>query len=199
MVDIASRSSRRAGAVMGGGSSKARCCDRGTLDERRRHGDVDGIDVAGLCACQAAPPLVGYVFRTSSLAGLTAAERRTSSDGVGLRAARAAAAMLEPWAGRAVGATPTSCRAVSGSEVAIARAVVGDGACCWPTSHRRPRLGQRQDVMRLLQRPAAGVAGDRDSRRPASRLGRRVVFLRDGRTVDQAVRRDPVAARAGRS
>ena len=160
-------------AVMGpSGSGKSTLLTiAGTLDEASEGTvTIDGIDVAGLsrnARAQLRRRSIGYVFQDFNLlAGLTAAENVAlplELDGVGLRAARAAARdALEP-----LGVADRSGRypdELSGGErqrVAIARAVVGDRRLLLadePTGALDSVNGE--DVMRLLRRACArGVAG----------------------------------------
>jgi putative ABC transport system ATP-binding protein len=190
-------------AVMGpSGSGKSTLLTiAGTLDEASEGTvTIDGIDVAGLsrnARAQLRRRSIGYVFQDFNLlAGLTAAENVAlplELDGVGLRAARAAARdALEP-----LGVADRSGRypdELSGGErqrVAIARAVVGDRRLLLadePTGALDSVNGE--DVMRLLRRACArGVAGvivTHDAQLAA--WADRVVVLRDGRMVDQTAR-----------
>jgi putative ABC transport system ATP-binding protein len=190
-------------AVMGpSGSGKSTLLTiAGTLDEASEGTvTIDGIDVAGLsrnARAQLRRRSIGYVFQDFNLlAGLTAAENVAlplELDGVGLRAARAAARdALEP-----LGVADRSSRfpdELSGGErqrVAIARAVVGDRRLLLadePTGALDSVNGE--DVMRLLRRACergvAGVIVTHDAQLAA--WADRVVFLRDGRMVDQTAR-----------
>ena len=186
-------------AVMGpSGSGKSTLLAiAGTLDEASEGAvTIDGIDVAGLsrnARAQLRRRSIGYVFQDFNLlAGLTVAENVAlplELDGVGLRAARDA---LEP-----LGLADQSGRypdELSGGErqrVAIARAVVGDRRLLLadePTGALDSVNGE--DVMRLLRRACErGVAGaivTHDAQLAA--WADRVVFLRDGRMVDQTTR-----------
>jgi putative ABC transport system ATP-binding protein len=190
-------------AVMGpSGSGKSTLLTiAGTLDEASEGTvTIDGIDVAGLsrnARAQLRRRSIGYVFQDFNLlAGLTAVENVAlplELDGVGLRAARAAARdALEP-----LGLVERSGRypdELSGGErqrVAIARAVVGDRRLLLadePTGALDSVNGE--DVMRLLRRACergvAGVIVTHDAQLAA--WADRVVFLRDGRMVDQTTR-----------
>jgi putative ABC transport system ATP-binding protein len=190
-------------AVMGpSGSGKSTLLTiAGTLDEASEGTvTIDGIDVAGLsrnARAQLRRRSIGYVFQDFNLlAGLTAVENVAlplELDGVGLRAARAAAGdALEP-----LGLVERSGRypdELSGGErqrVAIARAVVGDRRLLLadePTGALDSVNGE--DVMRLLRRACergvAGVIVTHDAQLAA--WADRVVFLRDGRMVDQTTR-----------
>jgi putative ABC transport system ATP-binding protein len=190
-------------AVMGpSGSGKSTLLTiAGTLDEASE-GTVmiDGIDVARLsrnARAQLRRRSIGYVFQDFNLlAGLTAAENVAlplELDGVGLRTARAAARdALEP-----LGLADRSDRfpdELSGGErqrVAIARAIVGERRLLLadePTGALDSVNGE--DVMRLLRRACergvAGVIVTHDAQLAA--WADRVVFLRDGRMVDQTTR-----------
>jgi putative ABC transport system ATP-binding protein len=190
-------------AVMGpSGSGKSTLLTiAGTLDEASEGTvTIDGIDVAGLsrnARAQLRRRSIGYVFQDFNLlAGLTVAENVAlplELDGVGLRAARDAARdALEP-----LGVADQSGRypdELSGGErqrVAIARAVVGDRRLLLadePTGALDSVNGE--DVMRLLRRACergvAGVIVTHDAQLAA--WADRVVFLRDGRMVDQTAR-----------
>jgi putative ABC transport system ATP-binding protein len=190
-------------AVMGpSGSGKSTLLTiAGTLDEASEGTvTIDGIDVAGLsrnARAQLRRRSIGYVFQDFNLlAGLTAVENVAlplELDGVGLRAARDAARdALEP-----LGLVERSGRypdELSGGErqrVAIARAVVGDRSLLLadePTGALDSVNGE--DVMRLLRRACergvAGVIVTHDAQLAA--WADRVVFLRDGRMVDQTTR-----------
>ena len=141
--------------------------------------------------------LIGYVFQDFNLlAGLTAVENAAlplELDGVGGRAARATGlAALE-----ALGLADRAARypdELSGGErqrVAIARAVVGDRHLLLadePTGALDSVNGEA--VMRLLRaackRGVAGVVVTHDAQ--LASWADRVVFLRDGRVVDQTAR-----------
>ena len=190
-------------AVMGpSGSGKSTLLTiAGTLDDASEGTvTIDGIDVAGLsrnARAQLRRRSIGYVFQDFNLlAGLTLTENVAlplELDGVGLRAARAAARdALEP-----LGVADRSGRypdELSGGErqrVAIARAVVGDRRLLLadePTGALDSVNGE--DVMRLLRRACergvAGVIVTHDAQLAA--WADRVVFLRDGRMVDQTAR-----------
>jgi putative ABC transport system ATP-binding protein len=190
-------------AVMGpSGSGKSTLLTiAGTLDEASEGTvTIDGIDVAGLsrnARAQLRRRSIGYVFQDFNLlAGLTVAENVAlplELDGVGLRAARDAARdALEP-----LGVADQSGRypdELSGGErqrVSIARAVVGDRRLLLadePTGALDSVNGE--DVMRLLRRACergvAGVIVTHDAQLAA--WADRVVFLRDGRMVDQTAR-----------
>jgi putative ABC transport system ATP-binding protein len=125
-------------AVMGpSGSGKSTLLTiAGTLDDASEGTvTIDGIDVARLSRngrAQLRRRSIGYVFQDFNLlAGLTVAENVSlplELDGVGLRAARAAArAALEPL-----------CRAVSASGRRSPGRWWATGACCLPTSPPAP-------------------------------------------------------------
>jgi putative ABC transport system ATP-binding protein len=190
-------------AVMGpSGSGKSTLLTiAGTLDEATSGVvTIDGIDVAGLSRNGRAAlrrRSIGYVFQDFNLlAGLTTAENVAlplELDGVGLRSARAAAhAALGP-----LGLADRADRypdELSGGErqrVAIARAVVGERRLLLadePTGALDSVSGEA--VMRLLRRACeqgvAGIVVTHDAQLAA--WADRVVFLRDGRMVDQTAR-----------
>jgi putative ABC transport system ATP-binding protein len=190
-------------AVMGpSGSGKSTLLTiAGTLDEASSGVvTIDGIDVAGLsrnARAQLRRRSIGYVFQDFNLlAGLTAAENVSlplELDGVGARAARASARVaLEPLglADRA-GRYPDELSGGERQRVAIARAVVGERRLLLadePTGALDSVSGEA--VMRLLrqacQRGVAGVIVTHDAQLAA--WADRVVFLRDGRMVDQTSR-----------
>jgi putative ABC transport system ATP-binding protein len=140
---------------------------------------------------------IGYVFQDFNLlAGLTAAENVTlplELDGVGSKAARVlglqalAALGLEDHADR----FPDGLSGGERQRVAIARALVGDRHVLLadePTGALDSANGEA--VMRLLRTAAdGGVAGiivTHDAQ--LASWADRVVFLRDGRIVDQTAR-----------
>jgi putative ABC transport system ATP-binding protein len=177
-------------AVMGpSGSGKSTLLTiAGTLDDASDGTvTIDGVDVAGLsrnARAQLRRRSIGYVFQDFNLlAGLTAAENVAlplELDGVGVRAARSAARdALEPLG------------VAERQRVAIARAVVGERRLLLadePTGALDSVNGE--DVMRLLRRTCergvAGVIVTHDAQLAA--WADRVVFLRDGRMVDQTAR-----------
>jgi putative ABC transport system ATP-binding protein len=187
-------------AIMGpSGSGKSTLLTiAGTLDQASEGTVmVDGIDVAGLsrnARARLRRRSIGYVFQDFNLlAGLTAAENVAlplELDGVRLRAARAAALdALEPLglADRS-GRYPDELSGGERQRVAIARAVVGDRRLLLadePTGALDSVNGE--DVMRLLrsacERGVAGVIVTHDAQ--LASWADRVVFLRDGRIVDQ--------------
>jgi putative ABC transport system ATP-binding protein len=137
---------------------------------------------------------IGYVFQDFNLlAGLTAAENVSlplELDGVGARTARGAAtaALDELGLADAAGRFPDELSGGERQRVAIARAVVGD---------RRLLLADEpsgaldsvngEGVIRLIRaeckRGVAGVIVTHDAQ--LASWADRVVFLRDGRMVDQ--------------
>jgi putative ABC transport system ATP-binding protein len=137
---------------------------------------------------------IGYVFQDFNLlAGLTAAENVAlplELDGVGVRAARRAGlAVLEELglAGQ-VGRYPDDLSGGERQRVAIARAVVGDRRLILadePTGALDSMSGEA--VMRLLRtacrRGVAGIVVTHDAQ--LASWADRIVFLRDGRVVDQ--------------
>jgi putative ABC transport system ATP-binding protein len=140
---------------------------------------------------------IGYVFQDFNLlAGLTAVENVAlplELDGVGVRAARTAGlAVLEELglAGQA-GRYPDDLSGGERQRVAIARAVVGDRRVILadePTGALDSVNGEA--VMRMLRtackRGVAGVVVTHDAQ--LASWADRVVFLRDGRVVDQTTR-----------
>jgi putative ABC transport system ATP-binding protein len=141
--------------------------------------------------------LVGYVFQDFNLlAGLTAVENVAlplELDGVGQRAARAAGLAVLEELGLA-GQADRYPDELSGGErqrIAIARAVVGERQLLLadePTGALDSANGEK--VMRLLRaackRGLAGVVVTHDAQ--LASWADRVVFLRDGRAVDQTAR-----------
>jgi putative ABC transport system ATP-binding protein len=160
---------------------------------------VDGVDLAGMSRSERARMRrrsIGYVFQDFNLlAGLTAVENVTlplELDGIGARAARATglAAMeqldIADYADRYADE-------LSGGErqrVAITRAIVGERGLLLadePTGALDSVNGEA--VMRLLRgatrRGVAGVVVTHEAQ--LASWADRVVFLRDGRVVDQTV------------
>jgi putative ABC transport system ATP-binding protein len=139
---------------------------------------------------------IGYVFQDFNLlAGLTAGENVTlplELDGVGVRAARRAGlAILDELelAGQ-VDRYPDDLSGGERQRVAIARAVVGDRRLILadePTGALDSISGEA--VMRLLRtacgRGVAGIVVTHDAQ--LASWADRIVFLRDGRVVDQTV------------
>jgi putative ABC transport system ATP-binding protein len=158
---------------------------------------VDGAELSGMRPSGLARlrrRLIGYVFQDFNLlAGLTAVENVAlplELDGIGASAARAAAQRLLAeldLADRAAG-YPDDLSAGERQRVAIARAVVGDRQVLLadePTGALDSVNGEV--VMRLLRaackRGVAGVVVTHDAQ--LASWADRVVFLRDGRVVDQ--------------
>jgi putative ABC transport system ATP-binding protein len=167
---------------------------------------VEGIDLA-TCSVATLARLrrhhVGYVFQQFNLIeGLTAAENVAlplELDGVARRPARTAA--LAALAAVELGGLEDRLpRDLSGGEqqrVAIARAIVGDRRLLLadePTGALDSLTGE--NVLRLLRRHCddggAGVLVTHDARFAA--WADRIVFLRDGRIVDEASGIDDPAA-----
>jgi putative ABC transport system ATP-binding protein len=137
---------------------------------------------------------IGYVFQDFNLlAGLTAVENVTlplELDGVAARTARAAGMATLEELGLADRATrfPDELSGGERQRVAIARAVVGDRHLLLadePTGALDSATGE--SVMRLVRsacrRGVAGVVVTHDAQ--LASWADRVVFLRDGRVVDQ--------------
>ncbi|BCJ51690.1 hypothetical protein Asp14428_31650 [Actinoplanes sp. NBRC 14428] len=137
---------------------------------------------------------IGYVFQNYNLlAGLTAVENVAlplELDGVRMKAARAAAMEVLDRLGLAERAAryPDELSGGESQRVAIARAVVGDRRLLLadePTGALDSLSGEA--VMRLLRRAGddgvAGIVVTHDARMAS--WADRVVFLRDGRLVDQ--------------
>ncbi|HEX2049180.1 MAG TPA: ABC transporter ATP-binding protein [Actinomycetota bacterium] len=141
---------------------------------------------------------VGYVFQQFNLIeGLTAAENVSvplELDGVGRRAARRAAmeALDDLGLSELADRFPDELSGGEQQRVAIARAVVGDRVLLLadePTGALDTVRGE--EVLRLLrrhcERGGAGVLVTHDARLAA--WAERVVFLRDGRIVDETAPR----------
>ncbi|PRY20043.1 ABC transporter ATP-binding protein [Pseudosporangium ferrugineum] len=137
---------------------------------------------------------IGYVFQNYNLlAGLTAVENVAlplELDGVRMKAARAAAMEVLDRLGLAERAAryPDELSGGESQRVAIARAVAGDRRLLLadePTGALDSLSGEA--VMRLLRRAGddgvAGIVVTHDARMAS--WADRVVFLRDGRLVDQ--------------
>jgi len=137
---------------------------------------------------------IGYVFQDFNLlAGLTAAENVAMPlelDGLGQRRARAAAmdALEQLGVANKAGRFPDDLSGGERQRVAIARAIVGDRHLLLadePTGALDSANGEA--VMRLVraacQRGVAGVVVTHDAQ--LASWADRVVFLRDGRVVDQ--------------
>ena len=140
---------------------------------------------------------IGYVFQDFNLlAGLTAVENAAlplELDGVSAKAARPVglAALEELGLADRAGRYPDELSGGQRQRVAIARAVVGDRRLLLadePTGALDSVNGEA--VMRLLRvackRGVAGVVVTHDAQ--LASWADRVVFLRDGRTVDQTAR-----------
>jgi putative ABC transport system ATP-binding protein len=140
---------------------------------------------------------IGYVFQDFNLlAGLTAVENVAMPlelDGVGQKAARASgqAALEELGLADRAGRYPDELSGGERQRVAIARAVVGERHLLLadePTGALDSVNGE--SVMRLLRaackRGVAGVVVTHDAQ--LASWADRVVFLRDGRVVDQTTR-----------
>jgi putative ABC transport system ATP-binding protein len=190
-------------AVMGpSGSGKSTLLTIGGTLEEASSGSVavDGVDVAGLsrnARARLRRRSIGYVFQDFNLlAGLTAAENVAlplELDGTSVRAARTAglAALDELGLADRAGRYPDELSGGERQRVAIARAVVGDRRLLLadePTGALDSVSGEA--VMRLVrnacQRGVAGVIVTHDAQLAA--WADRVVFLRDGRVVDQTAR-----------
>jgi putative ABC transport system ATP-binding protein len=137
---------------------------------------------------------IGYVFQDFNLlAGLSAVENVAlplELDGIGVKAARAAARTVLEELGLAdqAGRYPDELSGGERQRVAIARAIVGDRRVLLadePTGALDSMNGE--SVMRLLRgasrRGVAGVVVTHDAQ--LASWADRVVFLRDGRVVDQ--------------
>ena len=142
---------------------------------------------------------IGYVFQDFNLlAGLTAVENVAlplELDGVGVRAARTVAltALEELGLAGQAGRYPDDLSGGERQRVAIARAVVGDRRLILadePTGALDSVNGEA--VMRLLRtackRGVAGIVVTHDAQ--LASWADRIVFLRDGRAVDQTTRPD---------
>jgi putative ABC transport system ATP-binding protein len=191
-------------AVMGpSGSGKSTLLTiAGTLEEVSSGAvRVAGVDVTTLTRNARAAlrrRSIGYVFQDFNLlVGLTAAENVAlplELDGTSARAARAAgiAALDELGLADHAGRYPDELSGGERQRVAIARAVVGDRRLLLadePTGALDSVSGEA--VMRLLRgacrRGVAGVVVTHDAQ--LASWADRVVFLRDGRVVDQTTRR----------
>jgi putative ABC transport system ATP-binding protein len=160
---------------------------------------VDGIDLATVSRSDRAKlrrRSIGYVFQDFNLLpGLTALENVTlplELDGVASKAARSAAleAMEELAVTDRVDRYPDELSGGERQRVAIARAIVGERGLLLadePTGALDSVNGEA--VMRLLRtaahRGVAGVVVTHEAQ--LASWADRVVFLRDGRVVDQTV------------
>jgi putative ABC transport system ATP-binding protein len=160
---------------------------------------VDGVDLSGASRNEQAKmrrQAIGYVFQDYNLlAGLTAAENVSMPlelDGAGAKAARASALMALEELGVADQAArfPDELAGGERQRVAIARAIVGERRLLLadePTGALDSVNGEA--VMRLLraatQRGVAGVIVTHEAQ--LASWADRVIFLRDGRVVDQTV------------
>jgi putative ABC transport system ATP-binding protein len=158
---------------------------------------IGGTDLSGYSANDQAKlrrRLIGYVFQDFNLlAGLTAVENVTlplELDGVGMKAARSMGmkALSELGIAERAGRFPDELSGGERQRVAIARAVVGDRQLLLadePTGALDSVNGEA--IMRLLlaacQRGVAGVIVTHDAQ--FASCADRVVFLRDGRVIDQ--------------
>jgi putative ABC transport system ATP-binding protein len=190
-------------AVMGpSGSGKSTLLAIAGSLEEPSSGDVlvSGSALSGMTPNQRARlrrRAIGYVFQDFNLlAGLSAVENVAlplELDGVGQRAARASglAALGELVLACHAGRFPDELSGGERQRVAIARAVVGDRRLLLadePTGALDSVNGE--GVMRLLRtackRGVAGVVVTHDAH--LASWADRVVFLRDGRLVDQTTR-----------
>jgi putative ABC transport system ATP-binding protein len=160
---------------------------------------VDGVDLSSASRNEQAKMrrcAIGYVFQDYNLlAGLTAAENVSlplELDGAGAKAARASALMALEELGVADRAArfPDELAGGERQRVAIARAIVGERRLLLadePTGALDSVNGEA--VMRLLraatQRGVAGVIVTHEAQ--LASWADRVIFLRDGRVVDQTV------------
>ncbi len=189
-------------AVMGpSGSGKSTLLTIGGGLEEPTRGEVlvDGVDLATLsrnALARLRRQSIGFVFQDFNLlAGLTAAENVSlplELDGVQARRARGTALeMLEVFSlGNRADVFPDDLSGGERQRVAIARAVVGDRQLLLadePTGALDSVNGE--GVMRLVraacQRGVAGVVVTHDAQ--LASWADRIVFLRDGRVVDQTM------------
>jgi putative ABC transport system ATP-binding protein len=187
-------------AIMGpSGSGKSTLLTiAGTLEDPT-NGEVlvGGVDVTSMSRNERARMRrrsIGYVFQDFNLlAGLSAAENVAlplELDGIGAKAARAIALDVLKELGLAdrAGHWPDDLSGGERQRVAIARALVGDRQLLFadePTGALDSVSGEA--VMRLLRaashRGVAGVVVTHDAQ--LASWADRVVFLRDGRVIDQ--------------
>jgi putative ABC transport system ATP-binding protein len=160
---------------------------------------IDGVDLATVSRAERARmrrQSIGYVFQDFNLLpGLTAAENAAlplELDGVGAKSAQAAAlvALEELDVAERAAFYPDELSGGERQRVAIARAIVGERGLLLadePTGALDSVNGEA--VMRLLRaatrRGVAGVVVTHDAQ--LASWADRVVFLRDGRVVDQTV------------
>jgi len=189
-------------AVMGpSGSGKSTLLTIAGSLEQASSGQVlvDGVDLASVSRSDQAMMRrrsIGYVFQDFNLLpGLTALENVTlplELDGVRARAARAPAlqALEELDVGDRADRFPDELSGGERQRVAIARAIVGERGLLLadePTGALDSVNGE--SVMRLLRaaahRGVAGVVVTHEAQ--LASWADRVVFLRDGRVVDQTV------------
>jgi putative ABC transport system ATP-binding protein len=189
-------------AIMGpSGSGKSTLLTIAGSLERATGGEVlvDGVDLAGISRSERARlrrRSIGYVFQDFNLlAGLTAVENVTlplELDGVGAKAARATglAAMEQLDVADHADRYADELSGGERQRVAITRAVVGERGLLLadePTGALDSVNGEA--VMRLLRaatrRGVAGVVVTHEAQ--LASWADRVVFLRDGRVVDQTV------------
>ena len=190
-------------AVMGpSGSGKSTLLTIAGSLEEPTSGDVlvggrSAVEAVAQRAARLRRRSIGYVFQDFNLlAGLTAVENVSlplELDGVAARTARAAgmAALDELGLGDRAARFPDELSGGERQRVAIARAVVGDRqAAARRRAVRRARLGQRRGgdaaaSVAACQRGVAGVVVTHDAQ--LASWADRVVFLRDGRIVDQTM------------
>jgi putative ABC transport system ATP-binding protein len=189
-------------AVMGpSGSGKSTLLTiAGSLEEPSRgEVSIDGVALSSLSANELARlrrRSIGFVFQDFNLlAGLTAAENVTlplELDGINAKAARRRGMEALDSLGLAdrAGSFPDDLSGGERQRVAIARALVGDRHILLadePTGALDSANGEA--VMRLLrtagERGVAGIIVTHDAQ--LASWADRIVFLRDGRVVDQTL------------
>lgn len=204
-VDLAVKSGELV-AIMGpSGSGKSTLLSIAGSLEEPTSGQViiSGIDLSDASRNDRAKMrrrLIGYVFQDFNLLpGLTVLENVTlplELDGIGVRAARPAGlnALEELGLADRAGRYPDELSGGERQRVAIARAVVGDRRVLLtdePTGALDSVNGEA--VMRMLRKACrgrvAGIIVTHDSQLAA--WADRVVFLRDGRVVDETRTPDP--------